>query len=111
MLAPRKNARSPTPFNGLSAPIVVATAIVPGPVVNGKVSGKNASCIGSSFPVGAATRSLRFWSGCESFVVKSWKPLSAITIPPAMRKASIETPKKERMKVPNHNAPNMIRSE
>ena len=34
--------------DGRSAPMVIATAIVPGPVVNGRVSGKNASCIGSS---------------------------------------------------------------
>ena len=71
--------------------------MVPGPVVNGKVSGKNASCIGSSSLVGVASRSWRFWSGCELLVVKSWKPLSAITIPPAMRRASIETPKKDRI--------------
>ena len=31
------------PFDGRSAPIVIATAIVPGPVVNGSVRGKNAS--------------------------------------------------------------------
>jgi len=37
--------------------IVVATAMVPGPVVNGNVSGKNASCIGSSSLLGAASRS------------------------------------------------------
>ena len=77
--------------------MVVATAMVPGPVVNGSVSGKNASCIGSSSLFGAASRSWRFWSGCESLVVKSWKPLSAITVPPPMRKASIETPKKDRI--------------
>ena len=47
MLAPRKKATRPTPVDGRSAPMVIATAIVPGPVVNGSVKGKNASCIGS----------------------------------------------------------------
>ena len=46
-----------TPPNGRSAPIVIATAMVPGPVVNGSVSGKNASCMGSSSLFGAASRS------------------------------------------------------
>ena len=41
-LAPTKNGKKPAPCWGRSAPTVIATAIVPGPVVNGSVNGKNA---------------------------------------------------------------------
>ena len=51
--------------------IVIATAIVPGPVVKGRVSGKNAICIGSLSLVSAFARSWLFWSGWGSLEVKS----------------------------------------
>ena len=73
---------------------MIATAIVPGPVVNGNVRGKNAIESGSSTSPEGVRAAAPFRSGFCSPAAKSFQPLAATTRPPAIRRASSETPKK-----------------
>jgi hypothetical protein len=71
----------------------MATVIVPGPVVSGMVSGKNAMLAGDAVFVTSGA------DGCSDRF-RSCQPLSATMMPPAMRSAGNVIPKNPSTNLP-----------
>src|ERR1700744_2071654 len=92
MAEEKKLSRPPGRF----VPIAIAVAIVPGPAVNGMVSGKNAIfriVLKLAVDVGRT-------SGAGGGAWSIAQPETATTSPPAIRKAGIDIPKKFRIWLP-----------
>lgn len=98
---PAKNGNEPGPPNVFSEASAMATAMDPGPVVIGMVSGKKVvpPSRASAGPSGAGPVA-EAWSG-----MSTRQAVTATTMPPPTRTAPRLTPKKLRMPAPNHSEP------
>jgi hypothetical protein len=88
---PPKKDRVPRPVDGRCDDNAIVTAIVPGPVVSGIVSGKKATSSSDSC-TGAATVALR--SSCTAGCISRPQARMATTRPPAILSAPRLIPKK-----------------
>ena len=85
----------------------MATEMVPGPVVSGMVSGKNASSLVPRAVDACSCLRPSFCSGADSIS----QALTATTSPPATLSALKETPKKPMSVAPTHREASMTPSE
>ena len=104
---PTKNQANPSSVRGRLALSATATAIVPGPVVMGMVSGNIAM---SSAPAADAACSCLRASCCSGRFSRS-QAVSATTTPPATRSAASVMPKNASTNDPAHSATIITSSE